>query len=105
MDFEDREALEDLLSEQVADKSVRPARVNILVPQRGDKRSLLDLAGNNAKQSYDQRFRVLKPNMKAIQEACGRPRLSGATAHQCFDTRHIQERRRWLRWWCGKTGR
>src|SRR5690349_6538071 len=34
VDFEDREALEDLLSEQVADKSARAARVNILVPQR-----------------------------------------------------------------------
>ncbi len=43
--------------------------MNILVPQRGDKRSLIDLAGNNAKQSYDQRFRVMKPNAKAIQEA------------------------------------
>ena len=69
VDFEDREALEDLLSEQVADRSVRATRVNILVPLRGEKRSLLDLAGNNAKQSYDQRFRVMKPNMKAIQEA------------------------------------
>ena len=38
VEFEDREALEDLLSEQVAAESARPARVNILVPQRGDKR-------------------------------------------------------------------
>jgi excinuclease ABC subunit C len=92
VDFEDREALEDLLSEQVADKSVRPARVNILVPQRGDKRSLLDLAGNNAKQSYDQRFRVLKPNMKAIQEALqdalGLSELPRRI--ECFDISHIQ---------------
>ncbi len=69
VDFEDREALEDLLSEQVAGEGARPTRVHILVPQRGDKRGLLDLAGNNAKQSYDQRFRVMKPNAKAIQEA------------------------------------
>src|SRR5712664_433789 len=69
VDFEDRAALEELLSEQAADKSVRPTRVNLLVPQRGDKRSLLDLAGNNAKQLYDQRFRVMKPNAKAVQEA------------------------------------
>src|ERR1700691_640150 len=40
VDFEDREALQDLLSEQVADKSARSALVHILVPQRGDKRSL-----------------------------------------------------------------
>ena len=69
VEFEDREALEDLLSEQVAGEGARPTRVHILVPQRGDKRGLLDLAGNNAKQSYDQRFRVMKPNAKAIQEA------------------------------------
>src|SRR5271170_4834017 len=68
VDFEDREELEDLLSEQVAGKSARSTLAHILVPQRGDKRSLLDLAGTNAKQSYDQRFRVLKPNAKAIQE-------------------------------------
>ena len=92
VDFEDREALEDLLSEQVVDKTTRPARVNILVPQRGDKRGLLDLAGNNAKQSYDQRFRVMKPNTKAIQEALqdalGIPELPRRI--ECFDISHIQ---------------
>jgi excinuclease ABC subunit C len=92
VDFEDREALEDLLSEQVADKSPRSALVHILVPQRGDKRSLIDLAGNNAKQSYDQRFRVLKPNTKAIQEelqdALSLPELPKRI--ECFDISHIQ---------------
>ncbi|MGB8116274.1 MAG: excinuclease ABC subunit UvrC [Candidatus Sulfotelmatobacter sp.] len=92
VDFEDREALEDLLSEQEADKSVRPTRVHILVPQRGDKRSLIDLAGNNAKQSYDQRFRVLKPNAKAIQEELQEilslPDLPKRI--ECFDISHIQ---------------
>ena len=92
MDFEDREALEDLLSEQVAGESARPTRVHILVPQRGDKRGLLDLAGNNAKQSYDQRFRVMKPNAKAIQEALqdalGLPELPKRI--ECFDISHIQ---------------
>src|SRR4029077_2196953 len=92
VEFEDREALADLLSDQVADKSARSTRVNILVPVRGDKRSLLDLAGNNAKQSYDQRFRVMKPNMKAIQEALqdglGLPELPRRI--ECFDISHIQ---------------
>jgi excinuclease ABC subunit C len=92
VDFEDREALEDLLSEQLADKGVRPTRVHILVPQRGDKRALLDLAGNNAKQSYDQRFRVMKPNAKAIQEAVqdtlGLP--ESPRRIECFDISHIQ---------------
>ncbi len=92
VDFEDREALEDLLSEQGADKSTRSARVHILVPQRGDKRSLIDLAGNNAKQSYDQRFRVLKPNAQKIQEelreTIGLPELPKRI--ECFDISHIQ---------------
>jgi len=92
VEFEDREALEDLLSDRVADKSARSTRVNILVPVRGEKRSLLDLAGNNAKQSYDQRFRVMKPNMKAIQEALqdtlGLPDLPQRI--ECFDISHIQ---------------
>jgi len=92
VDFEDREALEEVLSEQLADENARATRVNIVVPQRGEKRSLIDLAGNNAKQSYDQRFRVMKPNTKAIQEA-----LQDALnlpeppkRIECFDISHIQ---------------
>ncbi len=90
--FEDREELEDLLSEQGADKNVHSTRVHILVPQRGDKRSLIDLAGTNAKQSYDQRFRVLKPNARKIQEdlqeRLGLPELPKRI--ECFDISHIQ---------------
>jgi excinuclease ABC subunit C len=52
----------------------------------------LDLAGTNAKQSYDQRFRVMKPNTKAIQEAfqdaLGLPDLPRRI--ECFDISHIQ---------------
>jgi len=92
VDFEDREELEDLLSEQAADKNVRAPRVHIVVPQRGDKRSLIDLAGNNAKQSYDQRFRVMKPNQRqiqeALQEALAMPELPRRI--ECFDISHIQ---------------
>jgi excinuclease ABC subunit C len=92
VDFEDREALEDLLSEQLAAEGGRATRVNILVPQRGDKRSLIDLAGNNAKQSYDQRFRVMKPNQRQIQEALqdalGLPEPPKRI--ECFDISHIQ---------------
>jgi len=92
IDFEDREELEDLLSEQTAGTGARNARVHIVVPQRGDKRSLIDLAGNNAKQSYDQRFRVLKPNARRIQEelqeVVGLPELPKRI--ECFDISHIQ---------------
>jgi len=90
--FEDRTMLEEVLSEQLAGEGARPTRVHILVPQRGEKRSLLDLAGNNAKQSYDQRFRVMKPNTKAIQEALqealGLPEPPERI--ECFDISHIQ---------------
>jgi excinuclease ABC subunit C len=86
VDFEDRATLEELLSDK------RHRRVEILVPQRGEKRSLIDLAGKNAKQSYDQRFRVMKPAAKAIQEALQDalmlPELP--TRIECFDISHIQ---------------
>jgi excinuclease ABC subunit C len=92
IDFEDREELEDLLSEQLAGGGARATRVHITVPQRGAKRSLIDLAGNNAKQSYDQRFRVMKPNQRQIQEALqdalGLPELPRRI--ECFDISHIQ---------------
>jgi excinuclease ABC subunit C len=90
--FEDCAELEDLLSEQNAGEGARATRVHILVPQRGDKRSLIDLAGNNAKQSYDQRFRVLKPNARKIQEelqeVISLPELPKRI--ECFDISHIQ---------------
>jgi len=91
-DFEDREMLEELLSEQLAAIGSRATRVHIEVPSRGEKRSLIDLAGNNAKQSYDQRFRVMKPNTRAIQEAL-QDALTLADRPErieCFDISHIQ---------------
>ena len=92
VDFEDREALEEVLSEQLAGEGGRATRVHIVVPSRGDKRSLIDLAANNAKQLYDQRFRVMKPNARAIQEALqealGLPEPPRRI--ECFDISHIQ---------------
>jgi excinuclease ABC subunit C len=86
VDFEDRTELEELLSER------RGSRVEILVPQRGEKRSLIDLAAQNAKQSFDQRFRVMKPQAKAVQEALqdalGLPDIPKRI--ECFDISHIQ---------------
>ena len=92
VEFEDREMLEDLLSEQLAGEGARATRVQILSPQRGEKRSLVDLAGDNAKQSYDQRFRVAKPSSRriqeALQEALNLPSLPKRI--ECFDISHIQ---------------
>jgi excinuclease ABC subunit C len=86
VDFEDRPALEELLEEK------RQGKVEILVPQRGEKRSLIDLAAQNAKQSYEQRFRIMKPAAKAIEEALQDaltlPEIP--TRIECFDISHIQ---------------
>jgi len=86
VDFPDRTLLAETLSERTGH------RIEIAAPQRGDKRSLVDLVCQNAKQSYDQRFRVLQPNQKMIQEA-----LQDALTLEelpkrieCFDISHIQ---------------
>jgi len=63
IDFEDRELLEELLSEKAGH------RLEIFTPQRGSKSSFLDLVESNAKHSFDQRFRIMKPSSKAIAEA------------------------------------
>jgi excinuclease ABC subunit C len=92
VDFEDRETLAELISETHADDGARATRVHIVVPQRGEKRSLIDLAGNNAKQSFDQRFRVMQPAAQAVQEALqdalALPELPKRI--ECFDISHIQ---------------
>jgi excinuclease ABC subunit C len=85
-DFDDREALAHLLTERTGH------RIEIAVPQRGEKRSLVDLAGQNAKQSYIQRFRVLEPSRKAIQEALAEALMLAELPRriECFDISHIQ---------------
>ncbi|SNS96990.1 Excinuclease ABC subunit C [Granulicella rosea] len=86
VDFPDRAVLADLLSERTKH------RIELAAPQRGDKRSLVDLVCQNAKQSYDQRFRVLQPNQKAIQQALQDALMLGElpTRIECFDISHIQ---------------
>jgi excinuclease ABC subunit C len=86
VEFEDREALEELLSEK------RNRRVEIHTPQRGQKKAMLNLVQTNARHSFDARFRVLKPSSKAIQEALqetlGLPEAPRRI--ECFDISHIQ---------------
>ena len=86
VDFEDREELEELLSEK------RGRKVEIHTPQRGQKKALLNLVETNAKHSFDQRFRVMKPSSRAIQEALqdalGLP--DAPKRIECFDISHIQ---------------
>src|SRR5208282_5972323 len=86
MEFEDRELLEAILTERAGH------RVEILAPQRGQKRALVELVEKNAKLCFDQRFRMLRPSSKAIVEALEaalnlteKPRRI-----ECFDVSHIQ---------------
>jgi len=85
-DFEDRELLEATLTERAGHK------VEIFTPQRGTKRAFLDLVESNAKHSFEQRFRVLKPTSKAIGEALQNA-LNLAEVPQrieSFDISHMQ---------------
>jgi excinuclease ABC subunit C len=86
VDFEDREALEDLLSEK------RNRRIEIRTPQRGQKKALLGLVQTNARHSFNARFRVLKPSSRAIQEALeeGLNLPAAPSRIECFDISHIQ---------------
>jgi excinuclease ABC subunit C len=86
VDFADRAVLGELLTERTGHK------IEILAPQRGEKRSLVDLVCLNAKQSYDQRFRVLQPSIKAIQAALADALTLEKLPRriECFDISHIQ---------------
>ena len=86
VDFPDRALLAETLSERTKHK------IELAAPQRGDKRSLVDLVCQNARQSYDQRFRVLAPTKKLIvdtlQDVLNLP--EPPTRIECFDISHIQ---------------
>jgi excinuclease ABC subunit C len=86
IDFEDRALLEETLTERAGHK------VEIFTPQRGSKRAFLDLVENNAKHSFEQRFRVLKPSSKAIGEAVQNTLnlLEEPRRIESFDISHIQ---------------
>src|SRR5579872_733698 len=84
--FDDCEALQELLAEK------RGHAVEIHTPQRGQKKAMLELVQTNAKNSFEQRFRVLKPSSKAIQaaleDALNLPEAPRRI--ECFDISHIQ---------------
>ena len=86
VDFDDRELLESVLGKR------RGRRVHILAPQRGEKRDMIDLVEKNAKLAFEQRFRVLKPDMKRVleemQETLELPRFPARI--ESFDVSHIQ---------------
>jgi excinuclease ABC subunit C len=86
IEFDDRELLEKALTER------KGRRVHILAPQRGEKRDMIDLVEKNAKLAFEQRFRVLKPDMKRVleemQETLELPRFPARI--ESFDVSHIQ---------------
>ncbi len=86
VDFPDRELLEKALSKR------RGKRVRIRFSQRGEKRDMIDLVDKNAKLAFEQRFRILKPDMKRVleelQETLELPRLPARI--ESFDISHIQ---------------
>ena len=86
VDFSDRELLEKALSQR------RGKRVRIRFSQRGEKRDMIDLVDKNAKLAFEQRFRILKPDMKRVleelQETLELPRLPARI--ESFDISHIQ---------------
>jgi excinuclease ABC subunit C len=86
VEFEDVPILEEYLSEK------RGRKVEIHTPQRGQKKAMLALVESNARHSFEQRFRVLKPSSSAIGAAL-RDALSLEKAPsriECFDISHIQ---------------
>ena len=86
VEFEDLEVMEELLTEK------RGHKVEIHTPQRGQKKAMLSLVEMNARNSFETRFRVMKPSMKAAQEAMQEalelPELPQRV--ECFDISHIQ---------------
>ena len=90
--FEGMAALAELLSER------RGSKVEIGVPKRGAGKGLLDLVVTNARQCFEQRFRVRKPGAAQVMEAWGEALdlampEDGSKAGQrieCFDISHMQ---------------
>lgn len=86
VDFDDRPILEKALSERLG------RRVRISSPQRGEKRGMIDLVEKNAKLAFEQRFRVLKPDMERVleelQEVLEVPRFPARI--ESFDISNIQ---------------
>jgi excinuclease ABC subunit C len=86
VDFDDRALLEKALSER------QGRRVHIVNPQRGEKRDMIDLVEKNAKLAFEQRFRVLRPDMKRVleelQETLELPRFPARI--ESFDVSNIQ---------------
>ena len=92
LDFEDRELLEQILGERAETLDLPYRRVEIFVPRRGPKRAFVDLVEKNARNSFEQRFRVMQPSARAIGEALESALALPAPPKriESFDISHIQ---------------
>ena len=86
VDIEDADAIEAWLSDRAG------RRVRILVPQRGDKRSLVELATRNAELSYRTRFNEMTAAhfdaLETLRSVLGLPAIPRRI--ECFDISTIQ---------------
>ncbi|MFY0574718.1 excinuclease ABC subunit UvrC [Cystobacter fuscus] len=85
LDVEEREGLEALLTERKGD------RVRVMVPKRGEKRDLVEMAQKNAEQAVLERRRTKDETenvLRRLQERLGLRRLPRRM--ECFDISHFQ---------------
>jgi excinuclease ABC subunit C len=85
VELEDQAVLEEILTEK------RGRKVEIHTPQRGQKRALLSLVESNARQSFEQRFRVVDPSASQIAQALEDELNLPETPRriECFDISHV----------------
>ena len=97
---EDAEALESWLSARAG------RRVRIVVPQRGDKRGLVDLAQRNAELAYRARFDTEgTAQYDALEQHPGGARgcRRCRAASSASTSRPSRAARPWRRWWSART--
>lgn len=84
--FEDIDDLQEFLSDK------RGRRVEILTPQRGQKKAMVSLVETNAKHSFEARFRIQRPSTRQIGEALQEVFNTAEPPRriECFDISHIQ---------------
>ena len=85
-DFEDRQALEEFLSQR------RRHKVEIRIPQRGQKRDFVELVERNARLAFNQRFRTQAADTRPIAEDLASVFGLESPPHriECFDISKIQ---------------
>ncbi|MBI4528450.1 MAG: excinuclease ABC subunit UvrC [Deltaproteobacteria bacterium] len=84
LEVEDRQVREEYLGER------RERRVSVLCPQRGDRRQLLEMAMQNARQSFFERHDQEKKREKMLLELQEKLRLKRYPQRiECFDISNI----------------